>query len=56
MDPQVRRRGVATALIEWVARDAERNGPRVTGSRQSADALKGPFLASDVSKVPFSSA
>ncbi|MFC7613824.1 GNAT family N-acetyltransferase [Actinokineospora soli] len=30
VDPGVRRRGVATAMIEWVARDAEENGaPRL---------------------------
>jgi len=30
VDAEVRRRGVATAMIEWVARDAERNGfPRL---------------------------
>nr|WP_042183074.1 GNAT family N-acetyltransferase [Kibdelosporangium sp. MJ126-NF4]CEL15339.1 Acetyltransferase [Kibdelosporangium sp. MJ126-NF4]CTQ95621.1 Acetyltransferase [Kibdelosporangium sp. MJ126-NF4] len=26
VDPEVRRRGVATAMIEWVARDAEEHG------------------------------
>lgn len=26
VDPRARRRGVATAVIEWVARDAEENG------------------------------
>jgi len=26
VDPEVRRRGVATAVIEWVARDAEEHG------------------------------
>jgi GNAT superfamily N-acetyltransferase len=30
VDPEVRRRGVATAMIEWVARDAEEHGvPRL---------------------------
>ncbi|WP_245730748.1 GNAT family N-acetyltransferase [Micromonospora pallida] len=30
VDPQVRRRGVATAMIQWVARDAEEHGaPRL---------------------------
>jgi GNAT superfamily N-acetyltransferase len=30
VDPRVRRRGIATAMIEWVARDAEEHGaPRL---------------------------